>query len=411
MDSPLPIMRGSYCRRSKALNFAMQAADFALSVSRPLRTQGGTIQPPSRMLIANVAHLGDLVVATALLPVLKSAFPACKIGFLIGSWARPVLNNHPLVDTVHILDHWATNRASVPRRAKIRRYFQTRRQALREVQAVCYDAAVDLCWSFPNTLPFLWQAQIPVRIGYRSGGGGPLATHALDFDARELHVSERHLDLVRLLPVREQDVVLAAPVLAPVSEVDAAAWQREKQAAGLTPGAYLVFHAGAGGTLKVWPASKWRALAQQWLAAGAQIVFTGAGDKDAALIAEITTGLSGCINLCGRLSWDGLVAAITQAQLVICVDTVAGHIAGAVGTPCAVITTGQSPYLWHPLGRRHQVLTHSVRCMPCHRGLGCAEMECIRDINVEQVYQAGQALLRAEVMPAAVMTAARSKDR
>lgn len=395
MDSPLPVMRGSYCRRSRALNSAMQAADFVLSVTRPLRARGGTIQPPKRLLIANVAHLGDLVVATALLPVLKSAFPECEIGFLIGGWARPVLDGHPLVDTVHILDHWATNRASAPRRDKINHYFQTRRQALREVRAAHYDAAIDLCWSFPNTLPFLWQAKIPVRIGYRSGGAGPLATHSLDFDARELHVLGRHLDLVRLLPVREQDLALAAPVLAPVSEIDAEAWRRERQTAGLTRGNYVVFHAGAGGTLKVWPASKWRTLTQRWRQTGAQIVFTGAGNKDAALIDEITAGLSGCTNLCGRLDWGGLVAAITQARLVVCVDTVAGHIAGAVGTPCAVITTGQNPYLWHPLGQMHRVLTHPVPCAPCHRGLGCAEMDCIRDVPVEQVYQVGRALLAA----------------
>jgi len=350
-------------------------------------------------LVANVAHLGDLVVATAILPVLKSAFPECKIGFLIGSWARPILDGHPLVDDIHILDHWATNRASAPRRDKLRRYFQTRRHALREIKAARYDAAIDLCWSFPNTLPFLWQARIPVRIGYRSGGSGPLATHSLDFDGHELHVSERHLALVRLLPVSAENLAHAAPVLAPVSGADAAAWQREMQAA-LTRGGYIVFHVGAGGNLKVWPASKWRMLTQRWLEAGAQIVFTGAGDKDAALIAEIMAGLSGCFNLCGRLNWAGLVAAITQAQLVICVDTVAGHIAGAVGTPCAVITTGQNPYLWHPLGQTHRVLMHPVPCAPCHRGLGCAGMECIRDISVEQVYQAGQALLPA-VLPAA----------
>ncbi len=393
MDSPLPVMRGAYCRRSRALNFAMQATDFALSVSRPLRAREGVIRPPSRLLIANVAHLGDLVVATAILPVLKSAFPECKIGFLIGSWARPVLDGHPLVDDIHILDHWATNRASAPRRDKLRRYFQTRRHALREIKAARYDAAIDLCWSFPNTLPFLWQAQIPVRIGYRSGGGGPLATHSLDFDARALHVSERHLALVRLLPVSAENLAKAAPALAPVSGADAAAWQREMQAANLTSGGYIVFHVGAGGNLKVWPASKWRVLAQRWLETGARIVFTGAGEKDAALIAEITAGLSGCVNLCGRLNWGGLVAAITQARLVVCVDTVAGHIAGAVGTPCAVVTTGQSPYLWHPLGQSHQVLTHSVPCAPCHRGLGCVGMECIREVEAEQVYRAGHALL------------------
>ena len=393
MDFPLPVMRGPYCRRSRALNFAMGAADAALSLVRPFRGRPQAVPPPRRLLIADVAHLGDLVVATSLLPVIKSAFPGCEIGFLIGSWARPVLDGHPLVAAVHILDHWATNRASAPRRDKLRRYAQTRREALREVKARGYDAALDLCWSFPNTLPFLWQARIPVRVGYRSGGCGSLATHALEFDARERHVLERHLALARLLPVREADWAKAAPTLAPVSDADSAAWQREMQSAGLKRGGYAVFHAGAGGSLKVWPVSQWRALTRQWLDAGVPVVFTGAGEKDAALIGQITEGFSGCVSVCDRLGWGGLVAAVTQARLVACVDTVAGHIAGAVGTPCVVVTTGQSPYLWHPLGRAHRVLTRPVPCLPCHRGLGCAGMECIRDVEAGRVYEAGLALL------------------
>jgi len=382
------------------LNFAMRAMDAALSASRPLRA-GGAVEPPRRLLIANLAHLGDLVVATSILPVIKSAFPECRIGFLIGSWARPVLQDHPAVDDLHTLDHWSFNRAAGSRQDKVRHYLETRRQALREVKAAGYDVALDLCWNFPNTLPFLWQARIPTRIGYRSGAGGPLATHPIDFDERPLHAAERHLALVRTLPVRESDLAHAAPALAPVSAADRAALDRELRTAGLAGGDYVVFHVGAGGDLKVWPASKWRSLAERMSGEGRCLVFTGAGHRDGALIEEITAGLSGCVSLCDRLAWGGLVAAVARARLLVCVDTVAGHIAGAVGTPCAVLTTGQNPYLWHPLGPSHEVLTQPVPCAPCHRGLGCAGMECIRGVEVERAYRAGRALLPAAQGPAA----------
>ncbi len=393
MDSPLPLMRGKYCRRSRLLNCAMGCTDALLTICLPLRARGGKIAPPRRLLISDMAHLGDLVAVTSLLPVLKSAFPECRIGFLIGSWARPVLQGHLLVDDVHILDHWSANRAPLSRGRKWRQYRQTRRQALQEVRAARYDAALDLHWSFPNTLPFLWQAHIPTRIGYGSGGFGPLATHCLEFDPRPLHVVERHLALVRALPVQDADMALAAPNLPPVSAADTAALERELQAGGVSQGSYLVFHAGAGGNLKVWPSEKWRALAERMTAEGWRLVFTGSGERDAALIAEITKDLSGCVSLCNHLNWGGFVAVISQARLLVCVDTVAGHIAAAVGTPCAVITTGQSPYLWKPFGKNRQILTQPVPCAPCHRGLGCAGMECIRDLEVEQVYQAGRALL------------------
>ena len=393
MNSPLPVMRGKYCRRSRPLNFAMRCADALLSMCLSLRSRGGTIKPPKRLLISNLAHLGDLVVATSLLPVLKSAFPDCRVGFLIGSWGRPALQGHPLVDEIHILDHWTANRAALTRGQKWRRSWRTRRQALREVRAARYDAALDLCWSFPNTLPFLWQARIPVRIGYASGAGGPLATHCLDFDERPLHAAARHLALVRMLPVQEADLALAAPTLPPVSAADRAVLSRHLQEADVREGEFLIFHVGAGGHLKVWPASKWRLLAKQWREEGWRVVFTGSGEKDEALIGEILEDLTGCVSLCSRLNWGQFVAVIAQTPLLVCVDTVAGHVAGTVGTPCAVIMTGQNPFVWEPLGQRHQAVFHPVPCLPCHRGQGCAGMECIRDLEVEQVYQAGRVLL------------------
>ena len=393
MDSPLPIMRGRYCRRHPILNFAMQCVDTILSLCLPLRLRGGEIKPPRRILISNLAHLGDLVVATSILPVLKSAFPECRIGFLIGSWGQPALLGHPLVDDIHILDHWSASRASLTRWQKWRHYRRSRRHALREVKAAHYDVALDLCWTFPNTLPFLWQARIPVRIGYASGGFGPLATHCLEFDARPQPVALRHLALVERLPVRGINLAVSASNLPPVSAADAAALDQELQKIGVNASDYIVLHIGAGLGLNHWPQQRWRQLAERLAEDHQQLVFTGSGAQDEAIIRQVIRGLPGCINMCGLLSWRSFVAAISRASLLLCVDTVASHIAAAVGTPCAVVVTGRHPYLWHTPGRQCAVLMHPVSCAPCHRGLGCARMECLRDIEVEAVYQAGRTLM------------------
>ena len=403
MDTPLPLMRGRYCRRHRLLNLAMQIVDVLLRVCFPFRRRGGAIAPPRRLLISNLAHLGDLVTATSILPALKSAFPECRIGFLAGSWARPVLQDHPLVDDTHILDHWAANRAAVPRWEKMRQYFRTRRQALREVRAAGYDAALDLSWNLPNTLPFLWQARIPTRIGYGSSGFGPLATHCLEFDARPLPVFARYLALVRELPVESKDTTLAVMNLPPVSAADREALDRELQQ---YRNDYLVLHVGAGLGLNAWPQPRWRNLVEKLVRENKRLIFTGSGTRDAALIEEVIHGLEGCVNLCGRLSWSGFVAAISQARLLICVDTVAAHIAGAVGTPCAVIVAGRNPYLWHIPSKDCQVVTLPVPCSSCHRGLGCAGMECIRMVEAEQVYQAACILLESAALESAALESA-----
>jgi len=66
---------------------------------RPEPSTGGPAasRTPRRILVANTAHLGDLVLATSVLPALKSAHPEAEIGFLCGGWNQPLAEGHPLV--------------------------------------------------------------------------------------------------------------------------------------------------------------------------------------------------------------------------------------------------------------------------------------------------------------------------
>jgi ADP-heptose:LPS heptosyltransferase len=395
MDVPKPPIRGKYSIRNPAINALFSGMDMLLSVALPRRK----ILPPEpqRILISNIAHLGDVIMATALLPVIKSAYPEAQIGFLVGSWSKSILQDHPLVDHVHFLDHWAHNRASISRRQKWQQYLRTRREALRQIRAVGYDAAFDLYWNFPNTLPLLWQAEIPMRVGYGSGGFGPLATQALEFGDMRLHASQRFLDLVKTLPRIKSVLDEAAPLTPslPPGEQDggAAAIEAALRAAGVQGREFLIFHVGAADSFRDWPAGRWRELAELFLVQGHLLVFTGSGPKDALRIQETLSGLSGCVNLCDRLPWSGFVAAVARTRLLVCVDTVAGHVAAATATPCVVITAGRWPYLWRPLGPGNRVLMHPVPCAPCHRNSGCDGMECIQEVSVSSVYEEAAGLL------------------
>lgn len=401
MDTPKPALRGKYSIRNPLWNLLFRGMDALLRLlvrSRLLpgaRTAREAPAEPERILISDIAHLGDVIMATSALPVLKSAFPQARIGFLVGSWALPILKKHPLVDDIHVLDHWAHNRAGVSKQEKFRQYRRTRREALRQIKAARYDTAFDFYWNFPNTLPLLWQANIPMRIGYESGGFGPLATHCLHFGEKRRHAAQRFLDLLKTLPLGEEDMDKQASCLPPLdeSEPGVAAFWAELETLGLKGRDYLVFHAGAADNFREWPSPCWRELAERFTDQGQTLLFTGVGAADGARVEEIVAGLDGCVNLCDRLAWPAFVAAIADARLLICVDTVAGHVAGAVGTPCVVITAGRWPYLWRPLGPDVRVLMNPVPCAPCHRNNGCAGMECLRNVSVAAVYQQAQALL------------------
>lgn len=398
MDTPKPPVRGRYSIRNPLANALFRGLDALLSVFVPSRAGARPEQPPRSILISDIAHLGDVLMATSILPVIKNAFPECRIGLLVGSWSKPILQNHPLVDDIHVLDHWMHNRGAISKTKKFQQYRRTRREALRQIKAARYDVAFDLYWNFPNTLPLLWQAQIPRRVGYESGGFGPLATDCLPFGDKRLHASQRFLDLIKTLPLRDCDIKNLAPSLPPLDSSDpgTAAFEEELRSRGLHGKDFLVFHVSVVDRFREWPPHRWRQLAEQFVGQGHALFFTGSGDKDQALIEEITTGLSGCVNLCNRLPWSGFVAAIARARLLVCVDTVAAHLAAATGTPCAVVTAGRWPYLWRPLGPNTRVLMEPVPCAPCYRNLGCEGMECIQNVTVEAVYSAAQALLDAE---------------
>jgi hypothetical protein len=107
-------MRGRYFVRHPAFNALFRIMDSAarLVLKWVPRPSCATDRLQVRkILIANGAHLGDIVLATSVLPALKQRFPGAQLGMLVGSWSRPVIDQHPLLDWIHTVDHWKASRA------------------------------------------------------------------------------------------------------------------------------------------------------------------------------------------------------------------------------------------------------------------------------------------------------------
>ncbi|UUX96769.1 glycosyltransferase family 9 protein [Aquabacterium sp. J223] len=388
---PLPPQRGRYFARNRLANVLLYAVDATLALfvgiwRRLWPPTAGT--PVRRVLVANGAHLGDVVLATAVLPLLKDALPGVQIGMLVGSWGSPVVEKHPLLDWVHRVDHWRISRAPHTRRVKLACWWRTRRQALREIRAVRYDVAIDLYFYLPNSIALLWQAGIPRRIGYTSAGLGPLLTQALDVQMQGSRRSmlEHHLTLLREIPgIGAADRLPARPVL-PRHLIDVASLVGE--------GPFVVLHAGSGSPRKDWPESSWLTLGRQFQAQGRRLVLTGAGPREREKVARLHAGLPQALDLCDRLPWAAFVEVLAKAELVVCSDSVAAHIAAAVDAPVVVTGHGMTNrFLWQPPSTRARVLVNQVPCAPCYRNQGCATMDCLRGIEPAEVAACATSLL------------------
>ena len=344
-----------------------------------------------RVLIANAGHLGDLVFSTAAIQSVRGGFPHATVGLLAGSWSRSIYERNPLVEHLHVLDHWYTNRARLPMWRKVLRYRSERRRVIEELRQHRYDVAIDVRIWFPNFVSVLWNAGIPVRVGFDRVGFGPTLTHTGHVTYGGRHELEDQLSLIRLIcePAPRSDA--ARPALPPSSTE---AIQEVDELMGPGNRRFIILHMGSSITTRDWPPAKWGELARFLGGAGRRLVFTGVGNRERRDIDLATRGLTGYVNACDRLSWAGLVELVRRAELVYSTETSVGHVAAAVDTPVVAIYGGTSePARWKPYGPLCTVATHEPGCFPCLRRGGCRAMTCLTELSADTVYAAGEKAL------------------
>lgn len=338
---------------------------------------------PQRILLSDLAHIGDVLIATAVLPPLRQAFPDVEIGILVGSWSRQAIEGHPDIAHVHVLDNVFLNRSKSSLFQGIRRHARTWLTALREIRAVGYDTAIDLYFFWPNSVPLLWAAGIPRRIGYGSGGFGSLLTDPHPWIDRERHVAESQCALLGCLGINEDAFAAPRMSIPPLPPGD-----RDSAPGGLRPKDYVVLHPGTGSPLREWPVANWVALARALVGDGHQLALTGRGAREAEIIATIAAAVPDAVNFCDSLAWRGFRQVVANACLVVGVESMSGHLAAAIGTPFVSIFSGITRTAWwRPLGEG-AVLTTALDCAPCQRSSGCASMACMSSVSVDEVFAA-----------------------
>src|SRR4051812_20428810 len=234
------------------------ARPFGGSPARPPRWP--TERPP-RLLVIRPDHLGDLLLATPALGLLRTALPEAEITALVGPWARPVLDGRTEVDAVETCAFPGFTRR--PARSPLGPYVRLFAAALR-LRRRQYDAAlvlrVDHWWGAALAA----YAGVPLRLGYAVPESRAFLTHALPPDLAQHSVEESWRVVAALLRLlgRPLPAERPAPVVARPSAVGEAAAAAFLAAHGVAAGDRLVaIQPGTGAAVKLWPAAHWSAVA------------------------------------------------------------------------------------------------------------------------------------------------------
>ncbi len=348
--------------------------------------QGRAWQNPRSIVVIKPCCLGDLVMTTPLLAVIRRAYPHASITYVAGTWSKVIPAHHPAVNT--IID---SGTVGIPGRYSLSDY----RKLARALRQQHFDLAFVLDRSPMLTLlPFL--AGIPRRVGPDSLGRGFSLTDRVPVSSSPTHLqhqAEMYLDLAR---------AIGLPIDAPRMRFEPTA--QERQSVSRPSRLRVALFTGGGSnpgmdlTAKRWPLERYQELAHRLIRElDAQILLIG-GPGDVPLNQQLQDALGAredaVINLTGKTSLDELAAQLEQCALFIGNDSSPMHLAAAVNIPVIAIFGPTSPQEYGPYppdDPRHIAIWHHPTGQPCFflgKMQTCAHCTCMQSVTVDDVWQA-----------------------
>ncbi len=328
------------------------------------------------ILLIKLRYLGDVVLCTPVLPLLRKQFPDAKIIFLVNQGTAEVLQNNPYLDDV-----WVLPRPSWWQQVKF----------IWRVREAKFDTVIDL--TDGDRAAFLsWLTGAPVRLGFNRDRlwRGKLYTQVLPSAYGSMHMVDYHQQALVGLGIHKS---VGAPEVYVSSEVGE---QVEREIDDLfEKGQSLVLiHPTARYHFKAWPLERFAAVADWLSGQGIRVVLIG--NQREILIGQQILNLTTHkpVNLMGSTGISQLTTLMKRSHLLIGNDGGPIHIAAAVGCPVLGLFGPTDPAVWGPRGVMVQVIYKGVNCEECfYPGCSRGEESCMRQISVEEVCQAAQSML------------------
>lgn len=267
-----------------------------------------------KILIVNLAHLGDVILTTSLIPIIKKKYKNVRVGFLTASTNKELLKDHIFLDYLHYFDHLKNNRSDNHFVRKIYLHLLSLTKVFFEIKKIGYDVSIDVSCFYPNTHLLTSAALIPKRIGFINGGGGRLISNPFCADL-SLYFTQDLLKLLAPLNIIHKDYHNTIPSL-----------YFSKSNQSLPKGKFWIFHPFSIEKKKNLPNSFWRTLYLFFLSHGAEVVFTGSGEYEKNQIDLILSG-DYTRNYADTLSIADVCELVKASQGVVCVDTMIAHLA------------------------------------------------------------------------------------
>ena len=336
---------------------------------------------PSKILIVRLRRIGDVVMTTPALTLLKEHFPKARLTYLVEEPYRRLVEGHPGLDRV----------IAIPPKHRFKDFVRL----VREVRKERYDVLLDLHGG-PRASWITFWSRAKIKAGYAIEGKGFLYDIRVSRrgETGPIHSVQNHAALVRALGAEFEDTEIPALFL-PAPKPDEVERVRAFSAeGGAGEGAkFVVLHIGAGNRFRDWGAKNIAALTELLSRVpNVKIALIGAS-ADQKVQAEILALTKGpVIPLAGRLNLIEIRELISRAALFVGPDSGPMHIAASTPTPIVAYFGPTLPAHfapWRPQGNRAVILEKNLACRPCkQRECLTNDFRCLLTITPAEVFAA-----------------------
>jgi ADP-heptose:LPS heptosyltransferase len=348
----------------------------------------------SRILVIRLRSIGDIVLLTPALHLLK-AWRRDLVASVLVEWRfRELLEGNPDVDEILSLDEGPIKAVS-----RLSAVWALRRKGF----AVCINLH-----GGPTSRFLTRMCGARIKVGFEHFRS-PQHYQILVPDARlilnqpTVHTAEHQACAFFYLGLPRQEIPRARIF---VGSEHKAWWKHRRARLGLAPGEeYVMIHPTALYATKQWAAENFAQLAVALeRERGLKPVFS-CGPGEAAVLDAIQNASGSPLRRLESRRLGQLAAALTEARLFVGNDSGPAHMAAALSRPLVVIFGSSSSAIWGPWPRQAsdppaRVVQNFYECNPCpgDRCYRFERPECILSVGLGQVKSAVETVLaqRAE---------------
>lgn len=349
------------------------------------------------ILITKFKHIGDVLMLTPVVSILKERFPQASICVVVHKGTEAVLTNNPDIDKIIVFD----------RSLKEKGLFQKIKGQIKLVQQIRDikpDLSIELTGGDRGAIISLLSGS-PIRVGFSKGKKGMLGrnlcfTSLAPLRDNAVHAAQSDLDILNEIGISED--VKNYPLKLYISESDRRKAESVLDQYGITKDDFVVFiHPVSRWFFKCWDDEKVAALCDYLQEKyNAVIILSGGSlqkEKDKiANIRHLSKAQGKTVDLSGQLSLEVLAGVLERSHMFFGVDTALMHMASALLKPMVVLFGPTGAHNWRPLNPQAIVIKKDeLGCLPCGKA-GCDDSKkskCLSLINVSDVTEAFDKLI------------------